>query len=77
MEETLAVDLIDHPGFKHLLADVTREAKAARAVIFNDVASEKEQSHARGSLKVLQHIVLAVFKRANHEPPAHVAALFE
>jgi hypothetical protein len=76
MEETLALDVLEHPGFKAVLADIGREAKAARKVIFSgDVPFEIDR--ARGSLRVLQNIVLAVYRRANKEVPDNVKSLFE
>ena len=77
MHEAMAADVLDHPGFKDLLADVTREARAARATIFDDTKTEKEQSFARGSLKVLYNVVASVFTRANKEMPDSVRSLFE
>jgi hypothetical protein len=76
-EAAVAADLLEHPGFQAALKDVSREAKAARGVIFNDAAGDKEHSFARGSLAVLRNIVLAVYWRANKEVPPNVAALFE
>lgn len=76
-DSAAAADVLEHPGFGDVLKDAAREAEAARGVIFDDTKSEKEQSFARGSLKVLKNIVLAVYRRANKEVPPQVTALFK
>jgi len=76
-ESASAGDILEHPGWSDILRDVVREARAARSVLFSDIASEREQSFARGSLAVLKNIVLAVSRRANKEVPPQVTALFE
>jgi hypothetical protein len=76
-DSAAAADVLEHPGFGDVLKDAAREAEAARGVIFDDTKSEKEQSFARGSLKVLKNIVLAVYRRANKEVPPQVVALFK
>jgi hypothetical protein len=72
-----AMDLLEHPAWRDILKDVKNEATAARRVIFNEDASEREMAHARGSLKVLSGLVGMVYRRANKEIPADVAGLFE
>lgn len=78
-EAATSADLLEHPGFQMVLKDVAREANVARGVILYGDAEDnvtKVERH-RGSLAVLKSIVLAVYKRANKEVPANVAALFK
>lgn len=74
---SVAADLVEHPAWEDILRDVAREAKAARKAVFNEASSEREQSHARGIIKVLNNLVLGVYRRANKEVPPNIAALFE
>jgi hypothetical protein len=78
-EAAAAADLLEHPGWQVVIKDVTREAKAARGVLFANLKPEAEiqYAHARGTLAVLKNIVLAVYRRANKEVPPNVASLFE
>lgn len=75
-EAAAAFDLLENPGWADVLRDVAREAKAARAVLFNENTPE-QHAHARGSLAVLKNLVLNVHRRANKDVPPNVAALFE
>lgn len=77
--EAVAVDLLEHPGWADVIKDVIREAKAARTVLLsgNEELTESQRAHARGSFAVLKNIVTEVYRRANKEVPANIAALFE
>lgn len=77
-EAASALDLIEHPGWHDVVRHVMKEAKAARGILLGgDEESPAKVSHARGSLLVLKNIVLDVYRRANKEIPANIAALFE
>lgn len=78
-ETTAAADLLEHPGWHDVIKDVIREAKAARNVLLsgNEELTEAQRAHARGSFAVLKNVVFGVFRRANKEVPANIAALFE
>ena len=78
-ETSLATDLLEHPGWGDVIKDVTREAKAARNMLLsgNEEITESQRAHARGSFAVLKNVVVGVYRRANKEVPANIAALFE
>lgn len=78
-----AIDLLENPAWEAVIRDATREAHAARAVIFGGVKFETADqmglavARAQGSLAALQNVVLEVYRRANKEVPTHVSTLFQ
>lgn len=73
-----AYSLIEHPGWGTFLKDVIKETKAARGRLLSGNESTIDQrDYARGSFNVLRNLVLAVYRRANIEPPPNIKALFE
>lgn len=79
-ESAAALDLLEHPGWKDVMKDVAREAKAARGILLGTATVTPEsmgREHAAGSFAVLKNVVMAIYRRANKEVPAEVSAMFE
>lgn len=75
--ESMAADLLDHPGWHDVMADVSHEANVALAAILGRKYDSAEQQglateRARGTLAVLRNIVTAVYRRANKPIPPKV-----